>query len=85
MSHSDPEGKMLYLWLSVICPEHGLERFKIRIIRKYNIKSDSIILKFRSRPVHGISRVIIGRNVNYTEVKDYIMKYKGNRYGRQNC
>jgi hypothetical protein len=58
------------------CPTHGLERFKIKIIKKYNVKADTIAPIFRTKPKAGeLSCLIIGRNIKYNDVKDYLITY----------
>jgi hypothetical protein len=58
------------------CPQHGFERFKIKVIKRFNIASDEIMPKISSKPRHGqISGVYIGRDVAYDEVRDYLIDY----------
>lgn len=57
------------------CPEHGLERFKIKIIKKYNVAPQAVLLRFRSRPKSNLSGVVVGRSVHETEVRDCLLKY----------
>jgi hypothetical protein len=57
------------------CPEHGLERFKIKVIKKYNVNKESIEPKFRTRPYHELSGVIVGKDVRETEVRRYLTDY----------
>jgi hypothetical protein len=66
---------MVNLWIEFQCPEHGLERFKVKVIKKYNVNPTVIIPKFRTKPKHELSGIIIGRNVKNTDVKDYIVQY----------
>jgi hypothetical protein len=63
------------LWVEIKCPEHGLERFKIKVIKKYNVTPTLIKPRFRTRPRHELSSIIIGRNVNHSEVRDYLVHY----------
>jgi hypothetical protein len=63
------------LWIELKCPEHGLERFKVKVIKKYNIKPDEIMPKYRTRPKHELSGIVIGRNVKYNELTDYLLNY----------
>ena len=63
------------VFVEMICPNHGLERFKIKVIRKYSIKKKEIIFKFRSKPTREISCVIIGREVNKREVRNQVQEY----------
>ena len=57
------------------CPKHGLERFKVKVIRKYNVKSELILPKIRKKPKQSISGIIIGRNVTHSEVQNYLFNY----------
>lgn len=57
------------------CPEHGLERFKIKVIKKYNVNAKLIMPKFRTRPNYELSSIIVGRNVEPTEIRDYLVQY----------
>jgi hypothetical protein len=57
------------------CPQHGLERFKIKIIRKYNVKSDEIIPKFRTKPKYELSSIVVGKYVQQKEIRDYLIRY----------
>jgi len=64
------------LWVELKCPEHGLERFQIKIVKKFNVKSDTITPKFRNRPTTGdLSCLLIGRNVSDKEIRDYLTSY----------
>ncbi len=63
------------LWVEFKCPEHGLERFKIKVIKKYNVTPELIAPKFRTRPKYELSSVVVGRNVNERDIQDYLMQY----------
>ena len=65
-------------------PKHGLERFKIKIVKKFNMKSDMTIPKFRRRPTPGdLGCSLIGRNVSNKEIEKFLAEYFGNkRFGR---
>ncbi|MEM2702758.1 MAG: hypothetical protein QXR45_06325 [Candidatus Bathyarchaeia archaeon] len=66
---------MASVLVEVLCPSHGLERFEIKVIKKYNVDPDLIEPKYRRRPKPGLSRVVVGRNVGLPEVKDYLVRY----------
>lgn len=66
---------MANIFIEFHCPEHGLERFKVKIIKKYNINPRVIQPKFRTRPKYELSGIIIGRNVKYNEIRDYLIHY----------
>jgi len=64
------------LWVELKCPEHGLERFQIKIVKKFNLKSDTIMPRFRSRPTVGdLSCLLVGRDVGYEEIERYLASY----------
>ena len=71
------EGEQLAsILIEMKCPQHGFERFTIKVIKRFNIASDEITPKLRIKPRQGqISRIYIGRNVKYDQVKDYISDY----------
>lgn len=66
---------MTSLWVEFKCPEHGLERFKIKVIKKYNVNPELILPKFRTRPKYELSSLVVGRNVREDEIKDYLIHY----------
>jgi hypothetical protein len=61
--------------VEVRCPDHGLERFKIKVIKKYNVNPELIMPKYRTRPKHEMSGIIVGRNVSHTEITDFMTEY----------
>lgn len=67
---------LVSILIEMSCPRHGFERFKVRIIKRFNIASSEIMPKLRSKPVRGeLSSLYVGRNVSYGEVKDYLIDY----------
>jgi hypothetical protein len=70
------EGKLPpAIWVEMSCPEHGLERFKIKVIKKYNVSKELIEPKFRTKPRHELSGVVVGKSVGHQEVRDYLVGY----------
>lgn len=63
------------LFLELMCPKHGLERFTIKVKKRTNIQSDEIKLVFRSRPEYDLSCVLVGRNVDELKVQECIINY----------
>jgi hypothetical protein len=63
------------LWVELRCPEHGLERFKIKVIKKYNVNPEIIVPKYRTRPKRELSGIVVGRNVGNLELRDYLVRY----------
>ena len=66
---------MASLMIECNCPEHGIERYKIKIIKKYNISPQEIHPKFRTRPRHELSGIVIGKNISYEEAREYLLQY----------
>ena len=67
---------LVSILIEMSCPTHGLERFKVKIIKRFNIASSQIMPKLRSKPVRGeLSSLYVGRNVTYNEAKDYLIDY----------
>ena len=67
---------LVSILVEMSCPRHGLERFKVRIIKRFNIASSEITPKLRSKPVRGeLSSLYVGRNVTNSEVKEYLIDY----------
>ena len=65
---------MTSLLIEAKCSIHGIERYRIKIIKKYTIAPNAIKPKFRTRPKYGLSGIIIGRNVTYEEAKEYLLQ-----------
>jgi hypothetical protein len=57
------------------CAELGVERYRIKIIKKYNIKPEQITPRYRTRPRYELSGVVIGKNVSYETARDYVVNY----------
>ena len=65
---------MVNIVVEVRCPYHGFERFRVKVVRRFNIASNEIIAKTKSKPRKGeISRLYIGRNVSYDEARSYLV------------
>ncbi len=63
------------LMIEARCPESGMERYKIKIIKKYNIRPEEIMPKYRTRPHHELSGVVIGKNITFETARDYVLRY----------
>ena len=67
---------MASLLVEFNCPEHGLERFKIKIIKRFNMDPQTILPRFRTRPRAGdIKFLAVGRNVTNTDIERYFVNY----------
>lgn len=64
------------IWVEMACPQHGLERFQIKIVKRFNIKPNIIVPKYRNRPTKGdLSHVLVGRSVTNKQVEKYLLDY----------
>jgi len=61
--------------VEIRCPEHGLERFRIKVIKRYNLAANTIQAKNRSKHLDEITCLYVGRNVSQKEVKNYLTNY----------
>lgn len=59
------------LRIELRCPVHGFERFTIKVIRKFNMPSNEIKPRFRSKPKPEISCLLVGRNVSERDIQNY--------------
>jgi hypothetical protein len=67
---------LVSILIEVNCPRHGLERFKVKVIKRFNISSDKIMPKLRRKPIEGeLNRLYVGRSVSYNEVENYLLGY----------
>ncbi|MHA1754166.1 MAG: hypothetical protein ACTSYR_01455 [Candidatus Odinarchaeia archaeon] len=66
---------MRALLIEMTCPMHGLERFSIKIVKRFNIHKNEIKPRFRNHPTHELSCLLIGREVTEEEVTSYIREY----------
>lgn len=66
---------MVSLMVELNCPDHGMERYKVKIIKKYNIKHEDILPKFRTRPRYELSSIVIGKNISYETAREYLEQY----------
>lgn len=66
---------MAGVMVELSCPDHGLERFKIKVIKKYNVNKELIEPKFRTKPRHELSGLVVGKNVENQVVRDYVVQY----------
>jgi|GEM_PF-2248067 hypothetical protein len=66
---------MVSLMVEVNGPDTVLERYKVKIIKKYNIRQEQIEPKFRTRPRHELSGIVIGKSISYETAKEYLEHY----------
>ncbi len=63
------------LMVEATCPDYGIERYKIKIIKKYNISPEKIMPRYRTRPRHELSGVVIGKNITVETAREYVVRY----------
>jgi hypothetical protein len=70
------ESEVASLLVEFKCPEHGLERFRIKIVKRFNMNPNTILPRFRTRPKAGeIKFLAVGRNVTNAEIERYFVNY----------
>jgi hypothetical protein len=69
------EEVMQGLLIELVCPKYGLQRYTVKVIKRFNISPNEIMPKFRTKPKPGLSGIIIGRNVNEKEVRKFFENY----------
>ena len=70
------EPKVASIMVEFVCPEHGLERFRIKIVKRFNMNPDTILPRFRTRPKAGeIKFLAVGRNVTNADIERYFTNY----------
>jgi hypothetical protein len=58
------------------CNKHGLERFKVKIVRKFNMPPNIIVPDLSRRPTVGeIKCIYVGRGVSNREIEKYLVDY----------
>lgn len=58
------------------CPKHGFERFRIKVVKKFNMPPSTIKPRISSRPNPGeISCLVVGRDVSAIDAKKYLIDY----------
>jgi hypothetical protein len=64
------------LWVEVEHPKFGLERYKIKVITKYNVPTNTLspVPKKRAKPEQ-ISCLWVGRGVSEKEIMDYVVDH----------
>jgi len=62
--------------VEILCNKHGFERFRVKIIRRFNMPTQVIIPEFSRRPTAGeIKCIYVGRSVSDKEVEGYLINY----------
>lgn len=72
----DGEPNLASLLVEFRCPEHGFERYRIKIVKRFNMDPDTMVPKYRTRPKPGeIKFLAVGRNVSNNEIERYFVDY----------
>lgn len=67
---------MVRMLVELNCPEHGLERFKIKVVKRLNMPANTIMPKYGRRPKpDALSCLWVGRSVSSEEIKEYLIDY----------
>jgi len=53
------------------CSKHGLERFRVKVVKRFNMHAEMIQPRFRSRPKpHGLDCIHAGRTLAKERLKN---------------
>lgn len=63
------------IFIELVCPRHGLERFVIKVKRRYNITASEIKPLFRNRTECELSALLVGKYVGENEILRYVEEY----------
>jgi len=66
---------MLNFIVEVKCPTHGFERFRVKVVKCFNMPSKGIEPHLRSKPKYSLSYIRVGRNVTTNEIEDFLIEY----------
>jgi hypothetical protein len=67
---------MGFLSVELNCPDHGLERFKIPVVKRFNMESDEVYLVLRKKPKPGeLKKLLVGRDVSEDRIKEVLQDY----------
>ena len=70
------EPEVASIMVEFVCPEHGLERFRIKIVKRFNMDPETMLPRFRTRPKAGeIKFLAVGRNVTDGQIERYFVNY----------
>lgn len=62
--------------VEIICNKHGLERFRVKIIKRFNMPSTMIVPELSQRPTIGeIKCIYVGRDISNKEVEKFLVNY----------
>lgn len=57
------------------CPRHGLERFRIRVLKLWNVGMKEIVPRYGENKSAFIKNLRVGPDVTRGELEDYLTRY----------
>jgi hypothetical protein len=62
--------------VEILCNKHGFERFRVKIVKRFNMPSNIIIPELSQRPTIGeIKCIYVGRDISNKEVEKFLLNY----------
>jgi len=62
--------------VEILCNKHGFERFRIKIVKRFNMPSNMIVPELSQRPTIGeIKCIYVGRDISNKEVEKFLLNY----------
>jgi hypothetical protein len=69
-------GTLTSFAVEMLCNKHGLERFRVKIVKRFNMPPDVIIPELSRRPTIGeIKCIYVGRDISNREVENFLRDY----------
>jgi hypothetical protein len=62
--------------VEILCNKHGFERFRVKIVKRFNMPSNIIMPELSQRPSIGeIKCIYVGRGITNKEVERFLLDY----------
>jgi len=62
--------------VEILCNKHGFERFRVKIVKRFNMPSNIIMPELSQRPSIGkIKCIYVGRGISNKEVERFLLDY----------
>jgi hypothetical protein len=62
--------------VEILCNRHGFERFRVKIVKRFNMPSNIIIPELSQRSTIGeIKCIYVGRDISNKEVERFLLNY----------
>jgi len=66
---------MFVVQVEYVCPRHGLERWRIRVAKLWNVGLKEIVPRYGENKGAFIKTLRVGSGVTETELEDFLVRY----------